>query len=148
MTLNNFTFALVIFLGGCCSTEIRAKNICENYDVESVKKVSLLRLIANPERYAGHCVVTSGYMSFGERPSIYLSLEDYKNYNSGSAAGLVLPQVFDAQYDERYYHDHFGFIVVMVEDFVSEKTDLTMLHLYKTQFQLAGAPLKGDLIKR
>ena len=56
----------------------------------SIETVSIVGLLADPQRFAGKHVKTEGWVRFGEKPVLYLHAEDAKQKLTLNAIGLVL----------------------------------------------------------
>lgn len=151
MVLTKYLLVIFIALAGCAHIKQVAEPDameCDGIDLADIKVIPLLRLIANPKRYHGECVSTSGYLSFGfEDNAIYLRLEDYLTVNTSNGVIMTLPFESDL-YDESYYKDHEGVVIGVVEDYIANNTEKTIFHLYKTQFQLHSISIEKDLISR
>lgn len=124
--------------------------ICASLQPEEIKTVPLIRLVANPQPYHGKCVATSGFISFGfEDDAVFLSIDDYRNYNYNNSLYMVIPSTPGVEnYDEDFYKDHKGVVVGVVEDFTDGSVDKTIIHLYKTKYQMYNIPIEKDLISR
>jgi len=141
---------IVSCLAGCKADEHEVVQACDDSILEKSNSVPLIRLIANPGPYEGQCVVTSGYMSFEfESNYIYITLDSYKETNRNFRADIRMPDSHNKDlYDEKYYKDHYGLLIGTVENHVGHGIDKTIIHLYKTEYQILGAEFPPELMSR
>lgn len=89
---------LIIFLLILCSVKILAQNdtIQKPREIKAQRKsesISMISLIANPEKYYGKRVTLSGYLSSEfEGTAIYLSREDFDNRINKNAIFLLIDE--------------------------------------------------------
>lgn len=79
-------------------------SFCEQKEAEQTKFVSIITIIANPERFHNNKITTIGFVSLGfEGTAIYLSDNDFKNHIGKNALRLKLKNKEQfKQYDRKY----------------------------------------------
>ena len=135
-----YSVVIVCCLAGCKAGDLEIVQACDDSILEKSNSVPLIRLVANPEPYEGQCVVTYGYMAFGfERNHIYMTYDAYEKTDIDFGAQIRIPDPGNKDfYDEKYYKDHEGLLIGTVENYVGHGNDQTIIHLYKTEYQILG----------
>jgi hypothetical protein len=79
---------------------------------EKTYKVSMINLIANPEKYDGKKVFITGYIDIGYESYIFLNKDDYKNrnYSNGLAIATFLNTSPTELIKKRYNHNYIDLI--------------------------------------
>jgi len=131
---------IVCCLAGCKAGDLEIVQACNDSILERSNSGPLIRLVANPEPYEGQCVVTYGYIAFGfERNHIYMTYDAYEKTDIDFGAQIRIPDPGNKDfYDEKYYKDHEGLLIGTVENYVGHGNDQTIIHLYKTEYQILG----------
>lgn len=100
---------LIMFLIIFCSIETFAQNdtLAKSRQIKERAKsenVSIIRIIANPEKYYGKRLTVSGYMiTEFEGTAIYLSREDFDNRIHKNSIFLLIGKGYDYQYYNKEY---------------------------------------------
>ena len=104
MDKRTYLFLLFILSGSALATEV-LPNTC-NYQVNNSEKVyciSMVELLANPEKYSGKLVSVVGFVSFEfEGTAIYLHKEDYENMLIRNSYWLSLGSSSIPKFNLRY----------------------------------------------
>jgi len=148
-------FLILLFALGGVGTKAKLQynagtQACSESSARDAKMVPLIRLISNPEPYVGQCIAVNGYISFNfEDKHIYLTMDAYKNRDIDLAAAINLPDMENSNlYAADYYKDHEGVLIGTIENYIGLRQDKTIIHLYKTRFQILEIPITQNLINR
>lgn len=123
MTSRRYTFAALAL-----AAAIAAIAMFVSSDNESPQSVSLIELIANPERFDGKKVITEGYFVYGlENQALYLSELDQKNF---SAMNKILWSPVDARVPRSLFLDSHCRYVMIWGTFVARSTGDTAIQRF------------------
>lgn len=111
--LRSILILIIFFIGGCGAYEdhdLRGGRECVPAAEQNYCRVSMVSLIAHPERYAGNNVSVSGFLASGSVPqALYLSREAWL---SGDTASSITVAAADERVKEVMGNSEATFVVL------------------------------------